>query len=229
MKWNSFGVSGAYSVVSYHECITTSSKHDRWDGTDIVTFYPNVTSESAGGLLRLARTRIAELWLTHNPVQKFKTRRETQTSTSASGDLKVWCTYAHTLSLSLSLSMSLPLLRLSRRSAFVPEIATENRQCGETKIWETDRDDDIALVYLHKIFQIKAISVKVIFKMSCLYASSCPNHKQHECIKRLFIIQNIIMEKVLTHITKPQAVHDVFSLSMLLQICIFHLWYSIFS
>lgn len=101
---NSFGVSAAF-FSDFQEYIMASSKHDRWDGTDIVTLYPNVTSESAGGLVRrLVRTRIAWLRLTHNLVQKFKMRRETQTSTSASGGFKkAWCTYAHN---SVSLTFS---------------------------------------------------------------------------------------------------------------------------
>lgn len=53
------------------------------------------------------RPRRAELWLTRNLVQKFKTRRETQTSTCANGGhkgLMYICTYSLRLSLSLAFS-----------------------------------------------------------------------------------------------------------------------------
>lgn len=111
-------------------------KHDRWSRTGWVTFHPEVSGAHKDGRLK------------HNLVQKFKTRIETHRNPCAG----VMYVQARTLSLCHSLSC----LFLFMEVCFVPEIATENRQHGATKIWEADRDDDIALVYQRKVFPDKS-------------------------------------------------------------------------
>ena len=70
---------------------------------------------------------MVELWLTHNLVQQFKTKRETPTSMRDWGRHKKRDVHMHILCFSrwLSLSMSHLLLLLSWRSVFVPEIDRE--------------------------------------------------------------------------------------------------------
>lgn len=76
---------------SYQQCIPACCKHDKGDGTDIVTLCLNMMGESIGGLFKGFASEMAELWLTRNLVQKFKARKETQTGTCTSGDTKACC------------------------------------------------------------------------------------------------------------------------------------------
>lgn len=176
--------------------MAASGEHDRLEGTDIVTLCPNVMGESAEGLLwGSQRTRVAEPWLTRNLVQKFKTRRGTQTSTCASAGHK-GAMYICTLSLSLSMSLSLPSSSSSSPLTAVCLCSWNGEgELVQRKTEKTDRDDDIGLVYLYRIFQIKVCICSGDIQNElflCVLLSLSPTARR---MTRLFITQNIEKEK----------------------------------